>query len=339
MPVQRAREAASFNQRFACMLAGTRHGRRRPPTPLPRTQNAIRSRALEKTYAVPSGLQCQRSARRVRASGQPAQRIPSRQVDGVPAAPRPGESLCRATARQLQSGLGRRSPSTLMSLYPTPQWPLHECPPVRCVNPLSQPPYPFLLAAQRRSPRGTRGTEAEPRGSLPSASAGVKWAQRKPRDACESASARRGACATIAGAVPRSCVERLPVSRRSREDQLARAAQPRRLLERRNRAEPRRPEGKRGGLVRGFSRQARRGGSWGEQALRAGVRNALGLRETSGAQEWFSGARDRVHGCQQSRCAGVSKSHCAEASVTSVAAQLSRSIGMQGLDSGSPRPR
>jgi len=138
-----------------------------------------------------------------------------------------------ATARQLQSRLGHWSPSTLMSLSPNPESSRHECPLVRCVNPLSQPPYPFLPAAQRRSPRGTRGTAAEPRGSLPSASAGVKWAQRKPRDARESASVRRGACAPIAGAVPPIRVERLPVSQGSPEDQLALAAQHRRLLEER----------------------------------------------------------------------------------------------------------
>ena len=76
----------------------------------------------------------------------------------------PGESLGMATARQLQSGLGHWSPSTLMSLSPNPESSRHECPLVRCVNPLSQPPYPFLPAAQRRSPRGTRGTAAEPQG-------------------------------------------------------------------------------------------------------------------------------------------------------------------------------
>ena len=165
-----------------------------------------------------------------RATGPLARQIPSRPVNGVPAAARPGDSLGRAMARHLQSGSGRRSLSTIVSLSPTPESSLHGCPLVRCVNPLSQRPYPFFPAAQRRSPRGTRGTGAEPRGSLPIASAGVKWAQRKPRDARESASARRGACAPIAGAVPRIRVKRPPVSRRSLADQLARAAQQRRLL-------------------------------------------------------------------------------------------------------------
>ena len=215
-----------------------------------------------------------------------------------------------ATARQLQSRLGHWSPSTLMSLSPNPESSRHECPLVRCVNPLSQPPYPFLPAAQRRSPRGTRGTAAEPRGSLPSASAGVKWAQRKPRDARESASVRRGACAPIAGAVPPIRVERLPVSQGSPEDQLALAAQHRRLLEERKQrlAAPLRPAfsgglrgaaqtgGEEGELVRGFSRQARRADSWREPALRTGSRNALVLSTTFGTREWFSGARDQVHG-------------------------------------------
>ena len=54
--------------------------------------------------------------------------------------------------------------------------------------------------------------------------------------------------------------------------------------------------GEEGESVRGFSRQARRGGSSWEQALRTGFRSALVLRTTLGTRELFSSARDRVHG-------------------------------------------
>src|SRR5215510_4571003 len=81
-------------------------------------------------------------------------------------------------------------------------------------NPLSTS-LPSLLGGGAEAPSAERGAGAEPRGSLPKGSAGVKRAQREPRDARESASARRGARATVAGAGRRVGVE-LPKG--SRED-------------------------------------------------------------------------------------------------------------------------
>ena len=71
-------------------------------------------------------------------------------------------------------------------------------------TPAPTPPTPLLRAAQRRPPCGASGGPKRSR-CVPgaSASAGVKRAHREPRDERESASARRGARASVAGAHPR----------------------------------------------------------------------------------------------------------------------------------------
>src|SRR5262245_57359644 len=70
------------------------------------------------------------------------------------------------------------------------------------VEPPHQPP-PTLWSGGGAEPPAARGGGAEPRGSLPTASAAVKRARRDPRAECESASARRGGRATVGGAVDR----------------------------------------------------------------------------------------------------------------------------------------
>ena len=97
-------------------------------------------------------------------------------------------------------------------------------------GPVRKPPFPTSLPL----PSGGAAEVPSRNEGDRSGAAGFLAHPERRREVGAAQAARRGVCAPIAGTVPRGCVERPQVSPRSPDGQLARAAQQRRLLERRN---------------------------------------------------------------------------------------------------------